>query len=256
MSSALIGFTGFVGGNLLRQRPFDECFRSSDIDRIAGRSYDLLVCAGAPAEKWKANKDPAADRAALARLTGPLESVRARRAILISTIDVYPRAVEVDEDTAIVPDPSNAYGTHRLQLEEFFQARFDTTVVRLPALFGPGLKKNAIYDLLNDNMVEQIHSGASFQFYDLEWLWRDLTRFVDAGLRLVNVATEPTTVGELAREALGIPFTNDNGRPPARYDFRTKHASRFGGAGGYLYRRDAVVTALREFAAAYPRRRR
>ena len=59
-STALIGYTGFVGSNLLRQRPFDACFNSSNIDQIAGRSFDLVVCCGARAEKWKANADPEA----------------------------------------------------------------------------------------------------------------------------------------------------------------------------------------------------
>jgi nucleoside-diphosphate-sugar epimerase len=256
MGSALIGHSGFVGGNLLRQRPFDDLFRSADIHEVAGREYDLLVCAGAPAEKWKANKDPAADRAALARLMDPLRTVRTRKAVLISTIDVYPRPVGVDEDSPIEPAPENAYGTNRLELERFFHDRFDSLVVRLPALFGDGLKKNAVYDLLNGNMVEAIHSEAMFQFYGLGTLWADLARFLDAELRVVNVATEPVSVREVAREALGIEFSNDNGRPPARYDFRTKHARVLGGSGGYLQRKGDVLAAMKRWADAYPRRAR
>lgn len=254
--SALIGHTGFVGGNLLRQRPFDDLFRSTDINEIAGRRYDLLVCAGAPAEKWKANEDPAADRAALARLTDPLRTVRARKAILVSTIDVYPQPAGVNEDSPIEPAQENAYGTNRLALERFFQERFDTLVVRLPALFGDGLKKNALYDLLNGNMVEAIHSDGVFQFYGLGTLWADLERFLAVGVEVVNVATEPVRVGEAAREALGIAFSNDNGRPPARYDFRTKHDGLLGGCGGYLQRRGEVLAAMKAWADAYPRKAR
>ena len=56
--TALIGNTGFVGGNLLRQQPFDALFNSKNIDDIAGRSFDLVVCAGVRAEKWlKLNAD-------------------------------------------------------------------------------------------------------------------------------------------------------------------------------------------------------
>jgi nucleoside-diphosphate-sugar epimerase len=256
MPSALIGYTGFVGGNLLHQAPFDELFRSTSIGEIAGRDYDLLVCAGAPSEKWKANKDPAGDRAALARLTEPLRSVHARLAILISTVDVYPRPIDVDEDSVIVPAQENAYGTHRLELERFFQDHFDTLVVRLPALFGAGLKKNAVYDLLNDNQVQAIHSEGVFQFYGLDWLWSDLQRFLGAGLRLVNAATEPVSIREVARDALGIDFSHDNGRPPARYDFRTRYATLLSGDAGYLRRKAAVVTAMKAFADAYPRKTR
>ena len=41
-SSALIGYTGFVGSTLLKQRSFDACFNSANIDQIAGRSFDLV----------------------------------------------------------------------------------------------------------------------------------------------------------------------------------------------------------------------
>ena len=37
-ASALIGYTGFVGSNLLRQRAFDATFNSKNIEQISGRS--------------------------------------------------------------------------------------------------------------------------------------------------------------------------------------------------------------------------
>ena len=49
MKTALIGSTGFVGGNLQRQAAFDDGYHSRNIESLAGKSYDLIVCAGAPA---------------------------------------------------------------------------------------------------------------------------------------------------------------------------------------------------------------
>ena len=49
MTDALIGHSGFVGSSLLRQRPFEARFRSTDIAEARGRTCDLVVCAGAPA---------------------------------------------------------------------------------------------------------------------------------------------------------------------------------------------------------------
>ncbi len=89
MASALIGYTGFVGSNLLRARSFDDLYNSSNIGNIVGKHYDLLVCAGVPAVKWKANKEPDRDREQIAALIDPLSKVTADRFILISTIDVY-----------------------------------------------------------------------------------------------------------------------------------------------------------------------
>ncbi len=58
---ALIGYSGFVGTTLLRQRRFDAQYRSTNIGEIVGKTFDTVVCAGAPAQKWLANKDPADD---------------------------------------------------------------------------------------------------------------------------------------------------------------------------------------------------
>src|SRR5688500_7998318 len=127
---------------------FDDGFHSRDVDSIAGRRYSLLVCAGAPAEKWRANQDPDADRASLGRLTGALQHVQADRVVLVSTVDVYPAPIAVDESTPIDAESGQPYGRHRLALERFVQQRFATTVLRLPGLYGPGIKKNVIFDLL------------------------------------------------------------------------------------------------------------
>ena len=62
MTDALIGYSGFVGGTLLRQRAFEARYRSTNIGSIAGGEFELVVCAGAPAQKWIANRDPEADR--------------------------------------------------------------------------------------------------------------------------------------------------------------------------------------------------
>ena len=249
MGSALIGSTGFVGGTLLRQATFDEQFHSTDIETIRGRSYDLLVCAAAPAEKWKANLEPGRDRANIQRLIDCLRDVHAGHVVLISTVDVYPVPVEVDEDTPIDPRAASAYGRHRFELEEFVRDRFGTTCVRLPGLFGRGLKKNVIYDFLNDNTVASICPDSVFQFYHLERLWQDIVAARTYRLGTVNFAVEPVNVRDVAREAFGLTFENPLEVKPVRYDMRTKYASLFGGTGAYLASRDRVLTAIRRFVA-------
>jgi hypothetical protein len=124
-------------------------------------------------------------------------------------------------------------------------------VVRLPGLFGPGLKKNAVYDLIHGNQVEKIDPRASFQFYGVGRLCSDIETARGAGLALLNVATEPITMAELAREAFGLEL---DGGPrdgaPASYDFRSRHAGLFGGSEGYLRRRGQVMEELRAFVAS------
>lgn len=248
MATALIGYTGLVGGTLLRQTAFDDLYNSRNIEAIAGKSYDLVVCAGAPAQKWLANREPENDCRCLGRLMEALGQARAEQVVLISTVDVLPAPVGgVTEDVAIDVAAQQPYGKHRYELERFAAARFPTLVVRLPGLFGTGLKKNIIYDFLHHNEVSKIHADSSFQFYALERLWADLQTVRRHGLGLVHFATEPVTVGEVAAEAFGLTFDNRPPSPPARYDFRSKYAPLFGGAGGYLYSRAQVLDALRRY---------
>jgi hypothetical protein len=248
MTQALIGHTGFVGGNLASQAEFDACFNSKNIEDIAGQSFDLLVISGMPAAKWIANGDPEGDRRVLDRITGCLARAKSKVAVVMSTVDVYPVPIHVNEDTPIEATAQQPYGRHRLMLEQFVTERFAKShILRLPGLFGPGLKKNAVYDLIHNNEVHKINSQGSFQFYDTTRLWADVQKVIQLGLRLVNMVTEPITIAEAAQHALGIEFHNDPGSKPARYDIRSKHAGLWGGSDGYLLSRQQVLDDLRNF---------
>lgn len=251
MSHALIGHTGFVGGNLAAQHRFNTWFNSRNIEAVRGQRFDLLVIAAMPAAKWVANGDSAGDRAVLDRLWGCLRQTHATTAVVISTVDVYPHPIGVDEDAAIDPDAQEPYGKHRLLLEQFAAAHFPRVLsVRLPGLFGPGLKKNAVYDLLHENEVHKVHANSVFQFYNLRRLWADVQTALEAGLSLVNLVTEPVSIREVAREAFGFEFANDPGTKPARYDVRTRHAELFGGSRGYVEARAQVLAGLRGFVTS------
>jgi nucleoside-diphosphate-sugar epimerase len=247
---ALIGHTGFVGGNLARQHRFDAVYNSKTVGAVRGRHFRRLVVSAMPAEMWVANRDPAADRAVLEALWANLSRCTADEVVVISTVAVYATPIGVDEDTLIVPNFCTAYGEHRLELERRAKRHFPRALaVRLPGLYGAGLKKNAVYDLLHDNRVEKIHAGAVYQFYNLDRLWADVQTALRAGLRVVNLGTEPVSVREVARAAFGRDFTHDPGTRPAHFDVRTRHAALFGGAGGYLETKAQVLAGLARFVA-------
>lgn len=253
----LIGHTGYVGQTLLRQRAFDRLYRSTDIATIRGEHFGLLVISGAPAAKWIAEREPEADFARLSGLADHLDTVTADRVILISTVDVFADSRGADEDTDPDRAPATAYGRNRRWLERRVSARFpNTLVVRLPGLVGPGLRKNVIFDLRNDNNLAAIDSRGSFQFYPMVNLWSDLEIARKAGLSLVHLTAAPITVEEVAREAFGRDFRQVvEGRPVAAYDFRTRHAALFGGRDAYQYDRRESLLAIRAYAQSEPRSR-
>jgi len=247
MTNALIGYTGFVGGNLKAQQVFDDFYNSKNINSINGKHYNSVICAGVSAVKWMANKEPEKDRLHLDGLTKHLKNITVDKFILISTVDVYPNPVNVDENSDIDLDTCHPYGKHRLELEKFIKDRFDTLIVRLPGLFGSGLRKNIIYDFLNNNNVEQINPHGRFQFYYLNHLSKDIKIALENDLELVNITTEPTSVSDVAKICLGHKFESDINSPGALYDYKTIHAELYGGKDGYMYNKEQVLDDLKKY---------
>lgn len=246
MSKALIGYTGFVGSNLLKQQDFNDCYNSSNIDQIAGKHYDQVICAGVSAVKWMANREPAADRENIQSLIGNLKQVKTNKFILISTVDVYPVPIDVDENTTINIQDCKPYGKHRLELEDFVKDNFDAVIIRLPGLFGTGLKKNIIYDFINNNQIDKINPNGCFQFYSLEHLTQDIQTALQNNLQVLNISCEPTSVQEVAQICLGeqLPESNSTG---IKYDYKSIYASLYRGKNGYLYSKEQVLSDLKAY---------
>ena len=253
MKNSLIGYTGFVGYTLLKQATFAALYRSTNIQDINGQSCDALVCAAAPAQKWIANRDPLADRQNIDRLITHLKTVTCQTFILISTVDVFKMPIGVDEDTPVDEDGLHAYGLHRRMLEKFIQSHFaNHLIVRLPGLVGPGLRKNVIFDFLNDNNLHAIDSRGVFQFYPMVNLWWDIQTALRAGLMLVHLTAEPISVTEVSELGFGKPFDHPGANTPARYDLRTRHAAVFGARGHYQYSQRETIQAVRAYAQSEP----
>jgi len=250
VTDALIGHTGFVGSNLARDRRFDALFNSRNIDEIRGQHFSTVVCAGVSAVKWLANKEPEKDLAGIQALKDRLQTIQADRFVLVSTVDVYPSPIDVTE--ADEPDAAAAqpYGQHRLELERWVAERFPTvSVVRLPALFGPGLKKNILFDLMNNHMTGNINPNGAFQWYPLRRFASDLHSIIASGLPLVNVAVEPVRTDLIAdRFFPGIPIGPAD-MPRQSYDMRTRHAALLGGRGDYHLDQAEVLAELATFFA-------
>ena len=254
MTSALIGYTGFVGTTLLKQRPFEHLYRSTNIDEIAGRKFDLVVCAGAPAQKWIANREPDTDRQKIEGLIGRLRTIVCSTFVLISTVDVFRSPIRVTEETAVEVEGLHPYGSHRRMLEAFVEQRFSNhLIVRLPGLVGPGLRKNVIFDFLNDNDLHAIDSRAVFQFYLMVNLWYDIQKALSLGLRLVHLTAEPISAAEVAATGFGKTFDQVLPGAPAAYDMRSVHSESFAGKGGYQYSKRETIQAIRAYAQSEPR---
>ena len=146
----LVGYTGFVGSNLASQHRFDGLFNSKNITHAYAGKPDLLVYAGVRAEMFLANKDPLADRVLIDDAIRNIEQIDPKRCVLVSSIAVYPDTHGANEDTEISSDDLSAYGANRLALEQWVGENIPgSLIIRLPAIYGKGLKKNFLYDYIH-----------------------------------------------------------------------------------------------------------
>lgn len=148
MKDLLIGSTGFVGGNLQREHSFYRAFHSTDVTKAFGMRPELCVYAGVPSAMFLANESMEADLAVMKQARENLRKILPEKIILISTVAVYSDCMEKDESFESDDGLLSIYGKNRLQLEKWvMEDHPDVHIVRLPALYGKGIKKNFLYDL-------------------------------------------------------------------------------------------------------------
>lgn len=248
LGDCLIGYSGFVGSNLANRHHFSGLYRASNIEQIRNQQYDLLICAAPSAAKWRANQEPELDRSVIDRLANNIAESKARRAILLSTVDVYPVTVDVDEAFDCGGLKNNAYGENRLHLETRMREIFrELYIVRLPGLFGSGLKKNVVFDLIHHNCLAAVNPLSVFQYYDVSRLWEDLQTIQKAQIPLINLATKPLETRTVLDSFFPSLEVGWEASPVARYSVRTKYASIFGRTGHFRFGAQEVMDQLKRF---------
>ena len=176
LNKCLIGYSGFVGSNILLKSDFHYKYNSKNINDIKNKEFDLLICSSIPSDMQLANANPDKDLSNILELLNILKHVKAEIAVLISTIAVYPQPVIYNENTVDFISDS-IYGKNRKIAEEEFKNIFkNNIIIRLPALFGKNLKKNFIFDIINPEpsffTVDKFESIKN-QIKDLRNLFRE-----------------------------------------------------------------------------------
>ncbi len=249
MKTALIGYTGFVGSNILSQNKFDDLYNSKNIHEIHGKQYDLLVNSGVTGTKWIANENPDEDIGRIQNLMDHLKEVKTQRIVHISTFDVYSKTRNVDEKTSIsLKEENNVYGKNRLKIELFIKKFFPSyTIVRLPGLYGKNLKKNFIYDFIHNRKFYLTNSENIVQMYNLAHIWSDITIALDNNLSLINFSVEPIPLKQIIKEIFKIDFNNENKKTPTYYDIRSIYSPLYQSSSKYLYSSNQVLGQLKKF---------
>jgi nucleoside-diphosphate-sugar epimerase len=130
----------------------------ANYEALKGTACTLFINANGNSKKFLADRDPTGEfEASVVSVQRSLEDFRSERYVYLSSGDVYPtQAYPADsrEDQAIDVRRLSRYGLHKHLAEQLVRGvhpRF--LVMRMGGFVGPGLRKNAVFDLLHDAEV-------------------------------------------------------------------------------------------------------
>lgn len=251
MDNALFGYTGFVGNNLLKFFKFNHFYNSKNINDSKNKSFNKVFISCLPSKKWYANKFPEIDNENIDNIKKVLKTIKSNKIILISTIDVYENTnKELNEDYNFNPENNHVYGRNRYNFELFIKKNFDNyLIIRLPALFGKGLKKNIIFDLLNNNQIEKIPYNSYFQWYDLEDLYNDINICEKNNIKECNFFTEPLNSKEIFKLFNYKNYSNN--KKTIIYNLQTIHYKKFNNKNKYIRNKNIILNKIKNFILNY-----
>ena len=244
---ALFGYTGFVGSNILQFKKFDKLYRSTNVEEAKNMEFNEVFFCSLPGTKWLANKFPDDDKKILNQCINVISTIKAKKFILVSTIDVYEDVrCGLDEDYDLTNSKPHNYGKHRLIFENFIKNKFDNYYIfRIPALFGRGLKKNVLYDLIHNHEVYKININSIFQWYNLEWLEEHFNICFKNNIRICNLFSEPLETTIIAN--LFNYKYNDISSIPIKYNLKTKYCKFFNNYNGYICDKNHIIDSIKNY---------
>lgn len=224
----LIGGNGFVGSAYARL--FDKMglhhrvITRENYDDYRGTTCDVLINANGNSKKFLAAREPLNEFDQSVRsVAESLEAFKCNTYVMLSTGDVYPEqhAPEVTvEDQPIDPARQSRYGLHKRLAEMLVQgtqARW--LVIRMGGFVGPGLRKNAIHDMLTGAPV-WLSPASELQFISTDRAAGLVWRLVEKGVsgEVVNLGSSGlVNLGALhARLGSSSEFKPD--APTVRYE--------------------------------------
>ena len=245
----LIGNTGLVGTTILESEHFDYTFNSKNINEFVNIAQDgdelFLTCL--PATKWLVNKNLQADLNNINNIINIISQKHYSKITLISTIDVYCDNKLYEDESYDIRVNKLSYGTNRYLFELMVRDLVKTDslkIFRLPALFNKHIKKNILFDLINNNNIDQINVNTMFQWYNLDNLSKDIRYFERQypDTNLFNLFTEPIKTEDIVKLFDSAIDKVDNTKDWFTYDYYTNLS-----VDNYILSRDKVFEQIKTF---------
>lgn len=155
----IIGGRGFIGSAITRfckekSIPHEVIHRENYADFIGG-ACEILINANGNSKKYLVIEKPIEEFDASVRsVRETLEDFTAKTYVHLSSCDVYPDCSSPEttsENQEIDITQQSKYGFHKYLAEQCVQNNAKNwLILRMGGFVGPGIKKNPIFDILND----------------------------------------------------------------------------------------------------------
>ena len=242
----IVGNTGLVGQTIQKFESFDYAFNSKNIDTFKDIAQDgdelFLTCL--PATKWLVNQNLSADIDNIHKILNTIQGTHYSKITLISTIDVYCDSPLYCNETYAPNIRNLSYGNNRYLFELLVKhfVKYDSLkIFRLPALYNNLIKKNVLFDLINNNNVEQINQNSMYQWYNLDRLHNDIEFYSEEypDEMIYNLFTEPIHTSEIVELFPEHMDKVQNGNKIV-YNYLTKF-------GSYIENKSSVLRDIKKF---------
>ena len=194
----IIGAAGFIGSAITNEastRGLDVApVTRGNYDALRGTQADCLINAAGNSRKFVDTRDPVLGFEQTVNTTMRLmHDFSFKFFVHLSSGAVYPHEddpAQNSEDTTLLPGEMSNYGFHKW-LAERLALKYAPRhlILRMGGFVGPGLKKNAVFDLLSGAPLH-VHPDSELQFMDT----RDLAK---ALFDLISLPAQPTATNQI-----------------------------------------------------------
>lgn len=217
----VIGAKGFIGSAVATEA-MNRGYKVAAVDREnyqehIGMETDILVNAAGNSKKFIDDQDPVQGyELSVGSVMRVLHDFSFDVYVQLSSGAVYPREddpAENSEATLLEPSAMTRYGFHKWMAEQLVRHYAPKhLVLRMGGFVGPGLKKNAVYDLLAGRRLF-VHPDSEFQYMDTRDLAKSVFHLIETGKRrntALNISARGVVPVSLAAKWAGVKISEES----------------------------------------------
>ena len=118
-------------------------------------------------------------------------------------------------------------------------------------LFGKGLKKNILYDLLNNQYLNNINRASILQWYSVKNIWKDIVKIINNDIRTINLVSEPLSLDALLKKHFNNNIYKKNEKLAIKTNIKSVHNINSKEKAGYYISKNEILEEMGVFIENY-----